>query len=135
MFIALASSILWTTALADKIPVHVPGWTDSELYTRAIISNNVVYVSGVTGKNVTTGLLCPGGIKEETKCAFDTIATILDAAGTSLENVLDVTVFMGNFDDYAELNEVYPSIWEGDDPTSPIGIWCKWTRSWCCRGV
>ena len=42
--------------------------------------------------------------------------TVLAAAGTTLENIVDCTVFLGSMDDYDALNEAYTAIFPKDPP-------------------
>ena len=117
--IAVVALVVATSA--DRTVVHVPGLPDSPLYSHAIISNGMVYVAGTVGVNLTATsdgepTLCSGGIKPETICAFKMIAEVLKAAGSSLENIVDCTVFLGKMDDYAALNEAYVTVFKKDPP-------------------
>jgi 2-iminobutanoate/2-iminopropanoate deaminase len=67
---------------------------------------NLVFVSGQTGRHPTTGQ--PGkDIREQTSNVLERIKAVLEAAGTSLDNVLTATVYLVNRDDLAAYNEVY----------------------------
>lgn len=108
---------------ADRTVVHVPSWPDSPLYSHAVISGGMVYVAGTVGINMTLvsgggahPKLCTGGIKGETECAFSAIATVLKAAGTSMANLVDCTVFLGKMADYAALNAAWVTIFKSDPP-------------------
>jgi 2-iminobutanoate/2-iminopropanoate deaminase len=69
---------------------------------------NLVFVSGQTGRHPTSGE--PGkDIREQTRNVLERIKTVLEAAGTSLDNVLTATVYLVNRDDLAAYNEVYAS--------------------------
>jgi 2-iminobutanoate/2-iminopropanoate deaminase len=67
---------------------------------------NLVFVSGQTGRHPTSGE--PGnGIREQTRNVLERIKVVLEAAGTSLDNVLTATVYLVNREDLAAYNEVY----------------------------
>ena len=100
----------------EKTVVSVDGWEESPLFSHAIVSNGMVYLAGVVGVDMETMELCPGGIKNETLCAFDSIGRVLGAAGTTLDNVVDCTVFLGTMDDYDGMNEAYTSVFTKDPP-------------------
>jgi 2-iminobutanoate/2-iminopropanoate deaminase len=67
---------------------------------------NLVFVSGQTGRHPTTGQVGKD-IREQTRNALERIKRILEAAGTSLDNVLTVTTHLTTRDDLAAYNEEY----------------------------
>ena len=67
---------------------------------------NLVFVAGNTGRHPTNGEV-GNGIKEQTKYALERISLILDAAGSSMDNVLTNTCYVSNRDDLQGFNEVY----------------------------
>jgi 2-iminobutanoate/2-iminopropanoate deaminase len=89
----------------------------SGLFSAAIKCGDLIYVSGNIGRDSATGQLCPGGIRNETLCTFRNIERVLNAAGAGLEDILDVTVFVGQpFDEIsAGLNVAYAEVF----PTNP----------------
>ncbi len=67
---------------------------------------NLVFVAGQTGRHPTTGE--PGkDIREQTRNVLERIKAVLEAAGTSLDNVLTATVYLTNRGDLAAYNEEY----------------------------
>ena len=61
------------------------------------------------------------GIEAETKQCLEKIKQILQAAGSSLSDVIKVTVFLANIDDFAKMNEVYRDYFPKDAPVrSPV---------------
>ena len=78
---------------------------------------NLVFVAGNTGRHPTNGEV-GNGIKEQTKYALDRISLILDAAGSSMDNVLTNTCYVSNRDDLQGFNEVYAEFFTNDWPAS-----------------
>ena len=76
---------------------------------------NLVFVAGNTGRHPTNGEV-GNGIKEQTKYALDRISLILDAAGSSMDNVLTNTCYVSNRDDLQGFNEVYAEFFTKDWP-------------------
>ena len=76
---------------------------------------NLVFVAGNTGRHPTNGEV-GNGIKEQTKYALDRISLILDAAGSSMDNVLTNTCYVSNRDDLQGFNEVYAEFFTNDWP-------------------
>jgi enamine deaminase RidA (YjgF/YER057c/UK114 family) len=58
-----------------------------------------------------TGKLIDGDVQAHTHKCIQNLKAILEAAGTSLENVVKVNVFLSNMDDFAAMNEIYSTYW------------------------
>ena len=67
---------------------------------------NLVFVAGQTGRHPTTGE-SGKDIREQTRNVLERIKTVLEAAGTSLDNVLTATVYLTNRSDLPAYNEEY----------------------------
>ncbi len=76
-------------------------------YSQAIIANGFVFVSGQTPLNPATGEMVEGDIGRQTEQVFHNLSAILEAAGTSLANVVKTTVFLHGIGDFAAMNGVY----------------------------
>jgi 2-iminobutanoate/2-iminopropanoate deaminase len=76
-------------------------------YSPAIVANGFIYVSGQGPLDAKTGVYTPSTIQAETKLVFENIKSILDGAGSSLEKVVKVNVFLRDIRDFAAMNEVY----------------------------
>jgi 2-iminobutanoate/2-iminopropanoate deaminase len=96
-------------AKVSKIAVSVgTAPTPTGPFNHAIRYGNLVFTSGQAGRNRETGKM--GDIADQGRRCIGNIATILAAAGTSLEHVLKVTVFMRDPADRAAFNEVYEEL-------------------------
>jgi 2-iminobutanoate/2-iminopropanoate deaminase len=76
-------------------------------YSQAIQANGFIFVSGQIGIDPKTGRLVTGGILEETRQAIENTAEILQAAGSSLRNVVSASLFLTQFARLSEVNKVY----------------------------
>ena len=76
---------------------------------------NLVFVAGNTGRHPTNGE-SGKDIKEQTRYALERISMILEAAGSSMENVLTNTCYVTNRDDLPGFNEVYAEFFIKDRP-------------------
>ena len=85
-------------------------------YSQAIIHHGMVYISGQGAIDPRTDKLTLGTIEEETKLAMENIRIILVEAGSSLSNVLQVTVYLLNMKEYGRFNEVYRTFFPLDPP-------------------
>jgi 2-iminobutanoate/2-iminopropanoate deaminase len=76
-------------------------------YSQAIAANGFVFVSGQLALRPGEKELVPGSIAEQTEQVFANLRAILEAAGSSLDNLVKTTVFLQRLDDFAGMNEVY----------------------------
>ena len=75
-------------------------------YSQAIVAGGFVFCSGTVGIDPSTGLL-PEGVAEQTEQALLNLAAILQAAGSSIGQLVKTTIFYANVEDFATVNEVY----------------------------
>jgi 2-iminobutanoate/2-iminopropanoate deaminase len=75
-------------------------------YSQAIVANGFVFCSGTVGIDPQTGLL-PDGVAEQTEQALLNLAAILEAAGSSIAQLVKTTIFYTNVEDFAAINDVY----------------------------
>jgi 2-iminobutanoate/2-iminopropanoate deaminase len=67
----------------------------------------MAYLSGQIPLDPATGQLVVGGIATQTERVLENLKSVLEAAGTSLDNVLKTTVFLADIADFPTMNEVY----------------------------
>lgn len=75
-------------------------------YSQAVEVNGMVYTSGIIPVDPATGEI-PEGAAAQADRVFKSMTALLEAAGTSMKNVVKTTVFIKNMDDFAAINEVY----------------------------
>ena len=85
-------------------------------YSQGIKANGLVFISGQVAIDPATGNVVAGGIAEQTERVMENLTAILQAAGTSLQNVVRTTVFLKNMGDFAAMNQVYGRSWPKDPP-------------------
>jgi 2-iminobutanoate/2-iminopropanoate deaminase len=76
-------------------------------YSQAIIHNDVVYVSGQLPIDPQTGEKRIGSIEEQTEQALKNLSEILQAAGSDINHVLKVTVYVSDIGLWDRVNAVY----------------------------
>ena len=76
-------------------------------YSQAIEANGFVFASGQIPINPSTGELNTGPIEEQTRLVLSNLKAVLEAAGTSLDNVVKATVFLQDMNDFSRMNAVY----------------------------
>jgi 2-iminobutanoate/2-iminopropanoate deaminase len=76
-------------------------------YSQAIEANGMVFASGQIAIDPGTGQLKAGPIEEQTRLVLSNLQAVLEAAGSSMENVVKCTVFLQDLNDYSAMNAVY----------------------------
>lgn len=84
-------------------------------YSQAIEVNGMVYTSGIIPVVPSTGEI-PSGSAAQAKQALTNLSNLLEAAGTSMKNVIKTTVFIKEMNDFGAINEVYQTFFEEDYP-------------------
>ncbi|MDP3975569.1 MAG: RidA family protein [bacterium] len=75
-----------------------------------------IFCSGQIPLDPATGVIVPGGIKEQTQRVLANIQAVLEAAGSSLAKVVKAQVFLQDLNDFAGMNEVYASFFSEPYP-------------------
>ena len=84
-------------------------------YSQAVIHNGVMYLSGQIPL-VPAGVPVRGTIEEETAAVLENIKIIVEEAGARLEDVLKVTVYLADMEDFKRFNDVYKNYFPENPP-------------------
>lgn len=76
-------------------------------YSMGVAIGNLIFTAGQLGIDPKSGEIVAGGIQAETRQALTNIKNILEAAGSSLENVVKTTVYLRDMTDFSQMNAVY----------------------------
>jgi len=85
-------------------------------YSPGILVGNTLYVSGNLGRDPVSAKLVPGGIEAETRQSLANIRETLKAAGMDFKDVVNVTAYIANFNDFEKFNAVYREYFPTDPP-------------------
>jgi 2-iminobutanoate/2-iminopropanoate deaminase len=86
-------------------------------YSQAIIANGFVFCSGQIPIDPATGNLLIGTIEDETRQVLKNLGAVLDAAGSSYDDVVKTTVFLQDMNDFAKMNAVYAEFFKAPSPS------------------
>ena len=75
-------------------------------YSQAVVTGNIVFTSGQIPVNPETNEI-PDGIEAQANQVFMNLKNLLEASGSSINNVIKTTVFIQNMSDFAIINEIY----------------------------
>ena len=85
-------------------------------YSVAIATGCLVFVSGQLGIDPASGAIVEGGIQSQTRTALNNLKSVLESAGSSLDQVVKTTVFLTDIAQFAEMNSVYAEFFTSDFP-------------------
>jgi 2-iminobutanoate/2-iminopropanoate deaminase len=85
-------------------------------YSQAIASGDHVFASGQVALDPATGQLIEGDVQAQTRRALENLSAVLQAAGSSLANVVKTTVFLTSMSNFAPMNEVYAEYFTDEPP-------------------
>ena len=85
-------------------------------YSQAIVADGFVFVAGQGPANPSTNELELGDVRSETRRTLQNIRAILEAAGSSLRDVVRVGVFLADVEDFDGMNAVYREFFTEDPP-------------------
>ena len=86
-------------------------------YTPALRWGDLVFVSGQVGVDPTTGEPVSGDFEAEVRRVLDNVKTLVEAAGSAMDKVLKVTVYLTDMGRFAEMNAVYEEYFPEPRPT------------------
>jgi 2-iminobutanoate/2-iminopropanoate deaminase len=94
----------------DKVPpARVP-------LSQAIKVGNWVFASGQLGMDPRTGRLIEGGIQAETRQVCENLKAVLEAGGSSLAQVVKVTIYLADLGELLAMNEIFNEYFPIDPP-------------------
>jgi len=85
-------------------------------YSQAVIHNGLLYLSGQIPVDPSSGRLVRGTIEEETEAVLNNIMIIVEEAGARMANVLKVTCYLADMEDFSRFNDVYKKYFQYDPP-------------------
>ena len=89
-------------------------------YSPAVVHNGLVYVSGQLPRNAVTGEIETGAIEAQTELALWNVEQILFAAGSDLNHVLQMTIYISEMELWDKVNEVYARVLGEHKPSRAI---------------
>jgi 2-iminobutanoate/2-iminopropanoate deaminase len=93
-------------------------------YSHAVVANGFVFISGQGPADPETGTM-PDAFADQVRQTLRNVQTILEAAGSSLENVVKVNAYVTDLTRFSEFNEVYKEFFSHDPPartTVAVGL-------------
>ena len=92
-------------------------------YSQAVKHDGFVFVSGQVPLDPSSGELVDGSVAEQTRRVMENLGAVLKAAGAGFENVVKVTAFLTDMNDFAEFNDAYGEYFRSQPPArATVGV-------------
>ena len=85
-------------------------------YNQAIKAAGLVFCAGQVGLDPGSGTMVEGGVEAQAQRAMQNLKAVLEAAGSSFDQVVKTTVFVADLADFATVNEVYATFFRDRPP-------------------
>lgn len=85
-------------------------------YSQGVVINDFLFTSGQIPIDPKSGEIVTGDIAAQARQSMENVKAIVEAAGLTMEDVLKVTILLADIGDFAVVNEVYQSFFNGDYP-------------------
>ncbi|NUB93202.1 RidA family protein [Haloterrigena sp. SYSU A558-1] len=109
--------------MADTDPIETDGAPSNDNpYSQGVVAGDTCYVSGYGPVDPETGETVDGDIETQTERVLANIESVVDeAGGNGLEDVVKVTVYLTDLEDYERVNEAYGAQF-GDEPPARVCV-------------
>jgi len=104
----------------DKKVIYSAGAPSSPLYSQAVKAGNFIYLSGFVGLNPATRQLSGETIEAQTGQAIRNCESVLKAAGSSLEDVVQVIILLSDPADFDGMNREYAKSFPSNPPARMV---------------
>ena len=89
-------------------------------YSQAVQVNNVLYISGQIPLNAKTMQVVSGDFEQQTKQVFENLSAILKAANADFSNVVKLTIYLRDMDQFAIVNTVMATYFQKPYPARAV---------------
>ena len=89
-------------------------------YSPGIVHNGLVYVSGQLPMDLVTREPFTGSIEEQTELSLRNVEAVLQAAGSGLEHVIQMTIYVSDMELWGRVNETYARVMGEHRPARAI---------------
>jgi enamine deaminase RidA (YjgF/YER057c/UK114 family) len=88
---------------------------DKGFITPLIIHNGVIYIAGI-GAHSHNKAEFPKDITNHTKSVMDSVKSVIEVGGGTMDSILQLTVFLASIDDYKGMNDVFKTYFPNGGP-------------------
>jgi 2-iminobutanoate/2-iminopropanoate deaminase len=105
----------------DWTPIHLPDLpAPAGAYSPGVRAGNLLFVSGQTPRDPATGQIVGETVEEQTRVTLANLERIVRLGGATLANLVSVTVYLADDNDWGRFNEVYKATLSPPYPTRAV---------------
>ena len=116
--VAMGLVAVWladSTGASDRRFINVPGRTDSNPYSNAVLAGDTLYLAGDIGLDPETGAP-PPKIEDEVRLVMESMKARLEMAGMTMDDLVMVEVYCSDLSLYSQFNDVYRTYFDDHFP-------------------
>jgi reactive intermediate/imine deaminase len=120
MFYGLTAACLVSSLVVMQMPVkEIVSSQPAPVgpYSPAVKAGGFIYLSGTLAQDGSGAMVGRGDVGAQTRRIVERLRGVLEASGSSLAQVLTVTVYLRNASDFPAMNDAYRAFWPTDPPT------------------
>jgi 2-iminobutanoate/2-iminopropanoate deaminase len=92
-------------------------------FCQAMVANGMVFTSGALPLDPETGALVEGGIVDQTHRTMKNLQAVVEAAGASMDTIVQVVIYLTDMQDFEKMNEVYATYYNDRFPArATVGV-------------
>ena len=96
-------------------PLYYAG--KKQRFARSVVAGGFVFLSGSSGRTIQTGEVSSGDVADQTRVALDKIRLGLEEAGSRLEHIVKLTIYLRNMSDYQTMRDAERQYYENHCPS------------------
>jgi len=108
--------------MVKKEIIAIDGIQKSDLpFNHVIKAGDTLYLTSQLSCNLHTGEILPGSIQTQTRNTMNNIRYLLENSHSSMDSIVDITVYLRHLDDFKDMNEVYKEYFtRGEEPARVV---------------
>lgn len=87
-------------------------------WSQGVKAGNLLFIAGQVGENSDGQITAPDDFRTQAELAFENVRKVVDAAGGSTKDIVKITAFLTNREDFPIYNELRTSFFKSDFPAS-----------------
>jgi 2-iminobutanoate/2-iminopropanoate deaminase len=104
----------WTSVMLPDVPAPAGA------YSPGVKAGNLMFVSGQIPRDPATGNVVGDDIASQTRQTLANVERVLAAGGATLQNIVSVTVYLADENDWGEFDKTYRTVFSAPFPTRAV---------------
>ena len=87
-------------------------------WSQGIRTGDLLFIAGQVGENSDGEITAPDDFQVQATMAFENVGKVIEAAGGSKDDIVKITAFLTNREDFPTYNQIRTNFFQGDFPAS-----------------